>query len=560
MNHLFLLTLTLLFLSSCSDTVVETPNTPQSDQIQTPETVETPVENIQEWETPQPEEASDSNSEESSVVDTTPKQPQFSKIDIDFEHIYDKEKALAFVWWTFFDLDGDGNNEILITGWAEQTDWVFEFKDGALKNITIHSWLANRKPSYWAYSIDFDENGTEDLFIARQDGIYYYNNDSGDLKVNKLEISLPLNAVPLDIDLADIDNDGDLDMYVSTFITQSLFKAATFNNPDHVQKNLLLRNDENLKFTDITEESGVKVIANTFTSSFADLDNDNDPDLIISPNTDTVKIFQNDDGKFTPVYTWEAYGFWMWLSINDYDNDGDLDIFFSNVWRTIPEALLAWDSTKEQDVTSKYLFLENNWGMKFKQKVDPSFDELWFGWWIVPVDVNLDAQTDYIVTQNYIKWAPHKLSKLTWELLVQNNKNTFTPSMEAYDISNKHYGISALVWDINNDTFQDIIYLNLDWKPQVYLREPDENNNFLRVQVPNKKKYLHAIFSLLAWEEVLSSQQFLPKQWLMTKQESSITFWLNWFEKIPTQLQITLQNGEKQIIDLIIWEKEVNVK
>lgn len=118
----------------------------------------------------------------------------------------------------------------------------------------------------------------------------------------KLNITLPQNAVPLDIDLADIDSDGDLDMYVSTFIKPSLFRAAVFNDPTHVQKNLLLRNDGNLSFSDITSESGLEVVANTFTSNFADLDGDNDPDIVISPNTDSVKIFKNDGGKFSKVY------------------------------------------------------------------------------------------------------------------------------------------------------------------------------------------------------------------------------------------------------------------
>jgi hypothetical protein len=60
------------------------------------------------------------------------------------------------------------------------------------------------------------------------------------------------------------------------------------------------------------------------------------------------------------------YGFWMWLAISDIDNDGDLDLFFSNTGESIPNNLLEWDSNKSQEVTSNYLILENNWNFDFK--------------------------------------------------------------------------------------------------------------------------------------------------------------------------------------------------
>ena len=528
---LFCVFLCVSFLVSCSDntkvespTVQETPSNISQEDTQTPAEENTPR--------------------------AKPSTPSFTKTEIDFTHQYDKNKALAFLGGTFFDLENDGKNEFIITGWADQADGVFHYNWGKIVDITAQTGIANPLPSYGAYAIDFDENGYDDLFIARQDGIYYYENTNGRLNEKKLEITLPKNAIPLDIDFADIDGDANLDMYVSTFIDQSLFRSAVFNDANHVQRNLLLQNDGDLKFSDITKESGLDITANTFTASFADLDNDGDADIVISPNTDTAKIYKNTDGKFSLAYENNIYGFWMGLALSDYDNDGDIDVFFSNVGTSIPEKFLSGDSRSDQVVKAQYLFVENTGNMNFSEKKDPSFDELGFGWWIVAHDFNFDERSDFLIMQNYIKWAPHKLSKLPGELLISDGNTWFIPKISEYDIENKNYGISALVGDVNDDSFDDIIYLNLNGTPGVYLRDTDTGNNFFKIDIPNTAKYIGAKFTLLADEAIIHEKTYLPKQGLMTRQDSSITFGLNAVAANPNTLKIQYQNGEIEILDI----------
>ncbi|MCB1035603.1 MAG: VCBS repeat-containing protein, partial [Acidobacteria bacterium] len=119
---------------------------------------------------------------------------------------------------------------------------------------------------------------------------------------------------------ADVDGDGKTDLY---FLTQ-------------VGPNRLYRNLGGGKFQDITEKAGVAVEDRiSVTGSFADYDNDGDPDLYVT----TVKmgnlLFENDGkGKFTDVTAKSGLGYVGHSSgamFFDYDNDGLLDLFLTNV-------------------------------------------------------------------------------------------------------------------------------------------------------------------------------------------------------------------------------------
>ncbi len=100
----------------------------------------------------------------------------------------------------------------------------------------------------------------------------------------------------LSVSISDIDSDGHPDLYVSAFISFPAFRSATFNDPTHAKLNVMLRNNGDLTFTDITAQSNTAGMNNTFHTVFADLDNDRDPDMILSQNTGEIEIFEN-DGK-----------------------------------------------------------------------------------------------------------------------------------------------------------------------------------------------------------------------------------------------------------------------
>ncbi|MEZ6008951.1 MAG: FG-GAP-like repeat-containing protein [Planctomycetota bacterium] len=138
------------------------------------------------------------------------------------------------------------------------------------------------------------------------------------------------------IAVADVDLDGRLDVYFS----------------NQVGSNHLYRNLGQARFEDKTKIAGVDLQAATGVSAtFADVDNDGDPDLYVTTTRDGNRLFRNDgDWKFTDV-TQEAglaySGHSSAAVFFDYDNDGALDLYLVNVgvFTTDVEAAVVNDAT-----------------------------------------------------------------------------------------------------------------------------------------------------------------------------------------------------------------------
>ena len=119
---------------------------------------------------------------------------------------------------------------------------------------------------------------------------------------------------------ADVDGDGRLDLY---FVSQ-------------VGSNGLFRNLGGGRFEDITAAAGVGVADRIgVAASFADLDNDGDPDLYVTTVRGGNLLFENDgQGRFTDISAaagLDYVGHSSGALFFDYDRDGRLDLFLVNV-------------------------------------------------------------------------------------------------------------------------------------------------------------------------------------------------------------------------------------
>jgi hypothetical protein len=147
--------------------------------------------------------------------------------------------------------------------------------------------------------------------------------------------------------LSDYDGDGDLDVYL---VNGSLLDLPRETTPP---SDRLYRNDGSARFTDVTEEAGLREEAWGAGCLFADFDNDSDPDLFVSNFGPNVLYRNNGDGTFTDVSVAAGVADPRWGSgaaAGDLDSDGFLDLVVANhaVFdrNALPEQNCYWKGVK----------------------------------------------------------------------------------------------------------------------------------------------------------------------------------------------------------------------
>ena len=129
--------------------------------------------------------------------------------------------------------------------------------------------------------------------------------------------------------IGDTDGDGDLDIYISTCIGFNNIRNNFYENQ--------LAQTGTLSFIDIADTNGTQFMQNSYGAEFLDFDDDGLLVLfMVGADGQLSKIWRNDGGnQFTDVDTITGHALLSDTSgdLNgaravDYDNDGDLDLFF----------------------------------------------------------------------------------------------------------------------------------------------------------------------------------------------------------------------------------------
>ena len=262
------------------------------------------------------------------------------------------------------DYNNDGHMDLFVLNFAGISNFLYRNNgNGTFTKINNGAIVNDGGDSYAASWGDYNNDGFMDLFVAnssffaqgRQNFLYKNTNGNSFMAIN----SSPIVNEQHDSNngsWADVDNDGDLDLFVANGSIVSEANALYMNS-----------GSPNFTFTKVTTGAiaNEPVISISMHGSLADFDNDGDLDLFVANGgfianaSQNNTLYQNNgNGNFQKVTNTGSYpmiadgGFSTSASWADYDNDGDMDLFVANL-------------KTPADTDGKNFFYKNNGGPNY---------------------------------------------------------------------------------------------------------------------------------------------------------------------------------------------------
>jgi hypothetical protein len=233
------------------------------------------------------------------------------------------------------DYDNDGFYDLFIPDGVE-SKLFRNTGDGHFEDVTARAGLSGLDGVSTGVFADYDNDGYKDLFVSRtfKPNQLFHNNGDGTFTDVTAKAGIGADCCTTVASWADYDNDGYLDLYVGRYLDPRLKIPTTFYARNG-EPNQLYHNNGDGTFTNVTEKSGTGEIGLCLGTVFGDINDDGYPDLYVVNDFGRKTLYRNNkNGTFTDITVKSgtlAYGAGMDASMADYDNDGKLDIYCTNI-------------------------------------------------------------------------------------------------------------------------------------------------------------------------------------------------------------------------------------
>jgi len=414
-----------------------------------------------------------------------------------------------------FDYNNDGRMDIFFTNGAKmpemrKTDPSFyncllkQRADGTFEDVTEKAGLTGKDLSY-SFGVaagDYDNDGYTDLFIcsAGRNTLYHNNGDGTftDVTAQSGIGGKPPNTLSVVAAWFDYDNDGLLDLLVDNYtfwtpqtdIRCSMGSKEYYCDPRRYPSvpPRLYHNLGHGKFEDVTDKSGLGASPGKGMGiSIADFNNDGWPDIFIANDTEPNSLFINQkNGTFQErglelgvAYNDSAHtGSSMGSDAKDYDNDGNVDIFYNNLMGQI------WQLLRNRGNLFTY---------PYATRVQ-TLSQPYSGWSNGFIDYNNDGWLDIYSANGDVDQVNEKSPQHDTMFESQAGK-TFVDVSEAMGKDFLHVGYQrgSAFGDLNNDGAMDIVVTSLNERPRILMNTADSGNHWLTLSLIGHKSARDAI-------------------------------------------------------------------
>jgi len=340
------------------------------------------------------------------------------------------------------DYNNDGWEDIYISVETGNNRLCQNNGDGTFSEVATELGLNFSDKTKTAVWGDFNNDGWLDLYIAnlRTPDQLLLNKGNGQFENITQQAGIDnQNHNPTSVNLADINNDGFLDIYVSNFDAEN---RLYFNNGD-------------LSFTDYTLASGATDKGSSMGSLFFDYDGDGDQDLyLVHDNIEPNILYKNDGtGHFTDVSTssrTNVRGYGMGVTVGDVNNDALPDLYITNLYKN-------------------YLLINQGDGTFYEKAKPFNVDDFGMGWGTTFLDFNNDGLQDiYVSNDSYFS---------DFDNVLYENKGDLTFKKVAETTISRQAGYGIACFDYNQNGQTDLVLANygeVDYT-QLFINENTKN-------------------------------------------------------------------------------------
>jgi hypothetical protein len=372
------------------------------------------------------------------------------------------------------DIDNDGRLELYASYGRNTKGQLYSFDGSGFIRLADNNGIAPSRIDYSGYFIDLDADGWQDFISIQYQRVEVFRNDrTGNFERDELS-GIFHDRDTYSMAAADYDLDGYIDLFFAHW------RVAW--RDDELLTQYLWRNNRDGTFVDMSldvpirptvDQTGIPY-EHSMTPTFADIDSDGDPDVLLAGDFESSQVLLNSSGVFSDITASLTDQGGMGSAVADFDRDGDLDWFVSSIFdpdRTLNGAILTGNRLYRNDGTGLFEDVSEAAGVR---------DGGW-GWGSCFADFDNDGHVDLFNTNGFLLLERFIADQS--RLFMSNGDGTFTEQAETMGINHSEQGRGAVCTDFDNDGRIDILIANSGLSPSIFHNRQQSANHWLQVDL-----------------------------------------------------------------------------